>query len=170
MTHAEILIRPASQAEAADILHLVQWAMQVYASQSGITSPLDSQQETLTDMQRHIREDHVLVAEHKGHLIGTVRLVRLSDKTAYFSRFAVHPHLQRTGVGRMLYDAADIWLRQHQFAAVELHTALSNAGLVAFYQGRGFILVESENSRGYTRGRFRKELIDTGHLSDAAMG
>lgn len=158
MTHADILIRPATLAEASDILRLVQWAMQVYASQSGITTPLESQRETITDMQRHIRQDHVLVAEHKGHLIGTVRLVRLSDQAAYFSRFAVHPHLQRTGVGRMLYEAAEIWLRQQHFAWVDLHTALSNAGLVAFYEARGFVLVESDNSRGYPRGRFRKEL------------
>lgn len=158
MTHADIQVRPATLADAAELLRLIQWAMQLYASQSGITSPLDAQQEGLADMQRHIRQHHVLVAEHKDHLIGTVRLIRQPDGRAYFSRFAVHPHLQKSGVGRLLFQTAEAWLRQQGFREVELHTALTNPALVSFYESRGFELVETDHSRGYPRGRFRKRL------------
>lgn len=155
---AKIQIRPAVLADSAEILTLVSWAMQVYAQKSGITAPLDAFAETVQDHERTIRDHYVLVAEHRGHLIGTVRLIRLDRERAYFSRFAVHPHLQQTGVGKLLYQAAEDYLRQQRYQSIELHTALSNESLVSFYQSRGFHLQETDNSRGYARGLFVKSL------------
>ena len=156
--HAEIKIRPAVFADSAELLTLIQWAMHVYAQKSGITGPLDALSETQRDQERHIRDQLVLVAEHRGSLIGTVRLVRLDSRRAYFSRFAVHPHLQQTGVGKLIYQAAEDRLRQQGYQTVELHTALTNEPLVKFYESRGFELVETDHSRGYPRGLFRKTL------------
>lgn len=156
--HADITFRQAIPADSAELLKLIQWAMQVYAAKSGITTPLDAFSETVSDLEQHIARDHVIVAEHKHSLIGTVRLVRLSPDRAYFTRFAVHPHLQQTGVGRLLYQAAEAWLLGQSFRTVELHTALTNETLVTFYQSRGFVLAETDTSRGYPRGLFRKAL------------
>jgi GNAT superfamily N-acetyltransferase len=156
--HAEIKFRQAVLSDSTELLKLIQWAMQVYAAKSGITTPLEALTETISDLEQHITRDHVLVAEHKHTLIGTVRLVRKSPGQAYFTRFAVHPHLQQTGVGRLLYQAAEAWLLQNGFRSVELHTALTNEPLVQFYQSRGFRLIETDASRGYPRGLFRKEL------------
>lgn len=156
--HAEITFRQAVLSDSSELLRLIQWAMQVYAAKSGITTPLDAFSETVPDLEQQIAHDHVIVAEHKHTLIGTVRLVRLSPDRAYFTRFAVHPHLQQTGVGRLLYQTAEAWLLSHGFRMVELHTALTNETLVSFYQSRGFILVETDTSRGYPRGLFRKAL------------
>ena len=158
--HAEINIRPATPADSAELLRLIQWAMQVYAANSGITASLDAMRETEDDLKRHIIQNHVLVAEHKNVLIGTVRLIDLGNGHAYFSRFAVHPHLQQTGVGKLIYQAAEEWLCQQNFRTVELHTALTNEPLVNFYRSRGFDLVETDDSRGYPRGLFRKNLPD----------
>ncbi len=156
--HAQITIRPAVPVESPALLRLIQWAMQVYAANSGITASLDAMLETEDDLRRHIIQNHVLVAEHKGELIGTVRLIDRGNGHAYFSRFAVHPHLQQTGVGKMIYQAAEDWLLAQHFQSVELHTALTNEPLVSFYRARGFSLVETDHSRGYPRGLFRKDL------------
>ncbi|NCA99643.1 MAG: GNAT family N-acetyltransferase [Clostridia bacterium] len=156
--HADIIFRQAVPADSTELLKLIQWAMQVYAAKSGITTPLDAFSETVFDLEQQIARDHVIVAEHKHALIGTVRLVRRSPDQAYFTRFAVHPHLQQTGVGRLLFQAAEAWLLQNGFSIVELHTALTNETLVNFYQSRGFVLVETDSSRGYPRGLFRKIL------------
>ena len=95
MVHADLIIRQAVPADAADIKALILMAMDVYARNSGIHTPLDAQLETLADHRAHIRADHVLVVEHHGRLIGTVRLVRGEAGTAFFSRFAVLPALLR---------------------------------------------------------------------------
>jgi ribosomal protein S18 acetylase RimI-like enzyme len=154
----EIHIRQAVPADAPEIHALVQKAMAVYARNSGITAPLESQLETLEEHIAHILADHVLVAERHGHLIGSVRLVHGEDDTAYFSRFAVSPSLQRSGVGKQLYLAAEAWLKSRGVRSVRLHTALTNQPLVDFYIARGFRLIQENTARGYPRGTFQKDL------------
>ena len=158
MTRARIRIRQATVDDAPELLELIRQAMAVYAEQSGIETPLDAQMETQEDLVSHIMADQVLVAVLNDRLAGTVRLVRLDDQTAYFSRFAVSPGNQRSGVGQMLYQAAENWLADQGYASVILHTALTNEALVTFYRLRGFELVETHDGRGYPRGTFRKQL------------
>ena len=158
MTRAEIIIRQATPDDGPELLALIRIAMAVYARNSGISSLLDAQRETLDELLGHIRTDYVLVAEHRGKLAGTVRLNVGSDHAAYFSRFAVMPALQQTGVGKMLYQEAEAYLRDRQVHSICLHTALTNQPLVAFYQARGFVLTETRTDRGYPRGLFVKNL------------
>lgn len=156
--HAEVLIRQAKLEDAPELLALIRIAMAVYARKSGIATLLEAQTETLDELKAHLLSDHVLVAEHRGRLIGTVRLVHDGGDTAYFSRFAVLPTLQQTGLGKLIYQAAEDWLASQGVRTVCLHTALTNQPLVAFYESRGFRLIETKTARGYPRGTFQKEL------------
>jgi N-acetylglutamate synthase-like GNAT family acetyltransferase len=158
MTHADIMIRQANDSDGPELLALIRIAMAVYARNSGISTVLDAQRETLDDLLVHLKTDHVLVAEHRGRLIGTVRLILAEDGSAYFSRFAVLPALQQSGVGKLLYQRAEEWLRGCGVQTIRLHTALTNQPLVAFYRSRGFELVETKTARGYPRGLFEKKL------------
>jgi ribosomal protein S18 acetylase RimI-like enzyme len=157
-THHEYHVRPAVPADAPAILDLIGRAMALYVRNSGIATPLESQQEKLEDHVRHIQTDHVLIAEQDGHIAGTVRLILEPGGLAYFSRFAVEPHRQRGGVGRLLYAAAEAWFHAQGVRSILLHTALSNQPLVDFYKSRGFRLIEENTARGYPRGTFQKDL------------
>ncbi len=154
----EISIRQAVPADAPEIRALVQKAMAVYAHNSGITTPLESQLESLAEQVAQNQADHVLVVERHGRLIGSVRLVHGEDDSAYFSRFAVLPSLQRSGVGRQLYQVAEAWLKSRGVRTIRLHTALSNQPLVDFYLARGFRLIKESTDRGYPRGTFQKDI------------
>jgi ribosomal protein S18 acetylase RimI-like enzyme len=156
--HHDYRVRQAVPADAPEILALITRAMALYVKNSGIATPLESQQESPDDHVRHIQGDHVLVVEQEGHIVGSVRLILGQDGSAYFSRFAVLPHRQRSGVGRLLYQAAEEWLRGQGVHTVLLHTALSNQPLVDFYTARGFRLIEENAARGYPRGTFQKDL------------
>ena len=136
--------------------------MAVYARQSGIETPLDAELETMADVQVHIAQAEVLVAEQDGQLIGTVRLVRQDHDTAWFTRFAVLPDRQRSGIGQMLFQSAEERLCMSGCQQVLLHTALTNQNLVTFYQTRGFSLLDTNYERGYPRGLFIKKLHKTG--------
>ena len=161
-----ITIRKADDSDVDPLYTLIRQAMAVYAKQSGITQPLDALTESKSDLLHHIHVDHVLVAELHDQLAGTVRLIRADSETAYFSRFAVLPHLQQTGVGRQLYQAAEEWLRGQGFRQILLHTALSNEPLVGFYQARGFRLLHSSQARGYARGTFIKVLYSHQNVNE----
>ncbi len=154
----ELILRQARPEEAGQLHQLISQAMAFYAQKSGIKTPLDSEQESVSDLAVHIQHDMVLVAEAEGQLVGTVRLVRQNKDTAWFTRFAVLPQKQRGGIGRQLLDKATDLLRQAGCRQLLLHTALSNRQLVKFYQSRGFSLLHTSHERGYPRGLFLKWL------------
>jgi ribosomal protein S18 acetylase RimI-like enzyme len=158
MVKSELIIRRADEADGPELLALIRIAMAVYARNSGISAVLESQLETLDDLLAHIRSDVVFVAERRGRLVGTVRLVCGEDGSAYFCRFAVLPDVQRGGVGKEIYRTAENYLRSQGIRTVRLHTALTNKPLLAFYEARGFRLIEESTGRGYSRGTFQKVL------------
>lgn len=158
MTDSTLHIRQAVAEDAPELYNLIQHAMAVYAQNSNIKGQLDSQKESLEELQKHIAQEYVLVALQNDHPVGTVRLVRIDAATAYFSRFAVLPHFRKTGVGHKLYQEAEKWLLDQGYHKVVLHTALSNRDLVSFYEARGFYLQQTSFDRGYPRGKFCKNL------------
>ena len=80
------------------------------------------------------------------------------EKAAYISRFAVADSLRKTGLGLKLMDAALDLPECKDCGIVLLHTAVSNKNMCEFYANRGFVLVDSETSRGYRRGLFARVL------------
>ena len=155
----EVHIRQAVPEDVPALMGLILTAMTQYAHHSGITTLLDSQKETAADVLLHVVEDMVLVAESRGHLAGTVRLTIQPDGTAYFSRFAVYAQRQQSGIGKHLFEAAEIYLRQAGVTEILLHTAINNKPLVGLYTARGFELVSVSHDRGYARGTFRKMMV-----------
>lgn len=158
--HGVVRVRRAVADDAPQLRMLIDAAMAAYARDSAIPGLLDAQREDIDDLRRHIADDIVLIAELEGVPVGTARLVLGDGKEAYFSRFAVDPHLHRGGVGGILYAEAESELRRQGCQAVSLHTALSNTALLRFYQQRGFLVIGCSEARGYPRGLLRKALSD----------
>ena len=156
-----VRIRRAVLGDAPALLQLIQEAMRLYAEASGIPGTLESLREEQSDVERHIRDDVVLVAEYvhgeEASLVGTLRL-SFGDGPgeAYLSRFAVDPDLQRIGVGGALMHAVDLHAAAQGLRRIRLHTAMSNLPLIRFYRARGFEPVGSESSRGYPRALLEK--------------
>ncbi len=156
-----VRVRGAVHEDAPALHALILDAMRLYAEASGIPGMLDSLRETVEDVERHIHQDDVLVAEY-GHdgessLVGTLRLSSVDEAgVAYLSRFAVDPDVQRIGVGGALMHAVDLYAAARGLRIVRLHTALSNVPLIRFYRARGFVVLASEDSRGYARARLEK--------------
>jgi GNAT superfamily N-acetyltransferase len=184
MINADLLIRQANIKDAEQVMALIRRAMTVYAHNSKIESSLESLTETIHDIKQGIIDNYVLVAENRdGDLAGTVKLLlpvpmddlpdvaqeQITDiadcnkrqsavYAAWFTRFAVIPELHASGVGKLIYQAAEDYLVSQGISIIMLHTANTNRRLVNFYQARGFILAETDNSRGYERGLYIKQL------------
>ena len=156
-----VRIRPAVAADIPALHRMIRDAMLLYAEASGIPGDLESLRETPSDVERHVREDDVLVAEYLqgggSSLVGTVRLSSENEPdVVYLSRFAVDPELQRIGVGGALMHAVDLYAAARKTTAVRLHTSLSNLPLVRFYRARGFRIIDSDEARGYPRALLEK--------------
>ena len=61
-----------------------------------------------------------------------------AGRRGYLQRLAVHPQLQRQGIGRLLVDDALRWLRRWRVERVMVNTQRSNAGALALYERLGF--------------------------------
>ena len=83
---------------------------------------------------------------------------KISSRIAYFARFAVWDTWRSLGIGNYLLSHCESFARSTSCSHMLLHTALSNKGMVAYYEAHGFKLLSSDQSRGYDRGLFAKRL------------
>ena len=179
------LLRPATVSDIPEMHRVISVAMAQYAKDSSIPTVLDALLETEEDLKEYVLRDYFLLAFRGDNLVGTLRISRIgehsndsmkseapirckdrgdshdsenfSQKTAYISRFAVLPSMQKLGVGNALFLKAEEYLKANGIQRVFLHTALTNAHLVRFYTKRKFERIETTTDRGYPRGTFVKE-------------
>ena len=165
------ILRTAEPSDARAVRDLVREAMVHYREESGIhNDTLESLSESVESVRHRISENTCLCLFEGDRPIGTITMslcktpmkYSFSRKSAnflahytscgYISRFAVADSVRKTGLGSRLMDEA-LELPEGS-SLVLLHTAVSNASMCEFYYSKGFILVDSENSRGYERGLF----------------
>src|SRR5215475_14493272 len=96
--------RPASTADVAEIVALVESAYRGEASRTGWTTEadlLDGQRtdaDAVADMLRQPDSTVLLADEDDGQLVGCCRLERQAGGAAYFGLFSVRPLRQGAGV------------------------------------------------------------------------
>lgn len=184
-----VMIREAVPADAPELHRVVSEAMELYRIASGIPcGRLDAASETIADVRNAIGSVPVFVAVlPDGSIAGSVRLIGKSmreisgsdllgkvcpgsdscgkvcpepdSRVGYFSRFAVHEDLQGLGIGSLLYRAAEKQAIELHYSHLFLNTSLANRMMVSFYEKRGFVLIETDLSRGYPRGLFCKCIV-----------
>ena len=167
----QLQLRLATAGDAGSVRDLVRSAMVHYREESGIVNDtLESLSESVESVRHRIVKNKCLCLFDGDRPLGTITVSRcttpmkysFSKKSSnflahytscgYISRFAVADEVRKTGLGSRLMDEA---LELPESAdLVLLHTAVSNKSMCEFYASKGFILVDSENSRGYERGLF----------------
>jgi N-acetylglutamate synthase-like GNAT family acetyltransferase len=153
-------IRRARHEDAGEIVKIITEAMKKYASDSGIKGTLPALRETVSDVEDRIKTDIVLIALSKKNITGTLTIHKISDSRAEIRRFAVTPSVQRTGIGKKLFDEAKKIMTGSGYVEVVLHTAIENRYLFDFYISRDFKLISEDLSGGYRRGFMLKNLTD----------
>lgn len=81
----------------------------------------------------------VLLAADKetGHLVGSV-MVGHDGHRGWLYYVAAHPQAQGRGVGRIVVEAGEEWLRQRGVVKVQLLVRETNTTVVGFYEHLGF--------------------------------
>ena len=153
----QVLVRPATEADIPAINQVTHAAFQVYANDVRMPAAITALRETEEDVRRAVESIHVLVAEMEGEVVGSVRYQDIGG-IGYLSRFAVHPDLQRGGIGRALVQAVEDGCRAMGLPAIALHTSSRMSGLVHFYYRAGYFIHSTGTERGYIRALFVKEL------------
>ncbi|SEC50026.1 Acetyltransferase (GNAT) family protein [Paramicrobacterium humi] len=102
----------------------------------GLTRPWN---DPLADLDRALRGETsaVLAAVERDELLGTV-MVGHDGHRGWIYYLAVSPHRRRQGVGGMLLEAAERWLRERGVPKVMLMVRESNPDVLEFYRSRGY--------------------------------
>jgi ribosomal protein S18 acetylase RimI-like enzyme len=155
-----ISIRQAKKKDAALIEHILKTAFSGYHLLVEVEEPAKATRESAEDIILSMESNQVFVALY-NHLkcVGTIRLRMLDENTGYISRFAVLPHWQQSGAGKLLLLAAEDWFRERGASFVMLQTAMSMTPLVNYYISAGFRLASVSDEKGYQRGKFVKPLV-----------
>jgi len=153
-------IRPAKQEDAAEVMKITRLAFRVYQQALHSDAPLSALTETIDDVKRDIAHKLVYLAEDDGLVLGSIRVERLSPDLAYITRFSVNPDESSGGIGSELLTRALNECAKRGYAAAALHTNSKYFKLARYYYGKEFYVHSTENSRGYIRALFVKELKD----------
>lgn len=139
----ELTVRPATEAEANDVLALVRRAYRGEESRTGWTTEadlLDDERIELVEVQHKIsRPDGVVLLGFAGaELIACCELLDKGDGLAYFGMFAVRPDRQAGGIGRQLLAAAEAHARSWGAGTIEMTVIGQRRELIEWYQRRGY--------------------------------
>ena len=153
-------IRKATEADIPGILHITHLAFRIYKEETHADVQLSALTEDEEVVRSDIKNDEVFVAIQNRRIYGCIRVRKLSDDLAYIYRFAVDPDEHNAGVGTKLIEHAIEYCTEAGFAAIALHTNSKYFKLARYYYGRQFYVHSTDDSRGYIRALFVKELAD----------
>ena len=175
--NANILIRRLENRDTNTVLKAISAAAEIYCTNSGIAkSQIEAGKESPQTIQNLFCSSLFYGAEQNSQIAGTIRLtfpsvsellsfetyralnIDTNDMCSYISRFYVNPDMHGSGIGSQLVSFAENKARKEKAVGIFLHSAVSNKEMLSFYQKRGFRVVASENTRGYERGIFYKDL------------
>jgi GNAT superfamily N-acetyltransferase len=125
-------IRPASEAEAPEIVALINLAFQVEKFF------IDGDRIDLSRVRELYNKGEFLVASNGGPLTGCVYIEPRGDR-AYLGLLSVDPSLQGTGLGSLLVTAAEDRCRGNGASIMELNVVNLREELPPFYRKRGYI-------------------------------
>ena len=136
----EVIIRPP-KVEDASAINAIRRMDGVRENTLGLISEPVSR--TVQFLQNLDRNNHMLVAEVDGHVVGMASLMHSAHPRMHHSgsiAIAVHKDFQGKGVGRKLMEAlidiADNWL---MLVRIELGVIEDNTRAYALYESMGFV-------------------------------
>jgi len=150
-------VRKAVFSDIEEIRILARDSFEMYTKNAAITELIAPLEETYEDVKKAIETTDVFVALYNEEVIGSVRIQIKTDNTAYLSRFGVSSSHQNNGIGKILMNAIDNYMKELNINCLYLHTASRMFSLIRFYYGRGFYIESTTNDRGYIRALLCKE-------------
>ena len=149
-------VRKATLEDTDSIIKITQQAFKKYIEIAGLddTAALHESRE---QVENDIVDKLVYVAYIDEEVVGSLRVEKINEDTAYLSRFGVSADYQNLGIGKSMMGVFDSEMKKQGVKRVVLHTAAKASSLVRFYYGRGFYVHSTTFCKGYIRALLCKD-------------
>ena len=126
-------IRPATEADAENIVELINAAFRIVESFF-----VEGNRITLKEVLEYLQLGEFLLAEDNNRLIACVYLEARGERT-YLGLLSVDPTLQKSGIGSLLMTAAEDRWRERNAKYIDILTVSLREELETFYGKRGYV-------------------------------
>lgn len=139
-----LTFRPATLADLADLVVLVNAAYRSQESRNGWTTESDlvggpRADEAMLGADVERPGSRIVLAERDGTLVGCAYVTQISPTGAYFGLFGVRPSEQGSGVGRQVLAEAERVAREDwRLTTLEMTVLDVRSELLAYYERRGY--------------------------------
>jgi len=149
-------VRKATLEDTDSIIKITKQAFTKYIEVAGIEDTA-ALHETKEQVENDILVKLVYVAYIDDIVVGSLRVEKINEDTAYLSRFGVSDEYQNIGIGKSMMGVFDNEMKKMGVKRVVLHTASKASSLVRFYYGRGFYIHSTTFCKGYIRALLCKD-------------
>ncbi len=149
---ADLLLRPAAAADAAEIARCVEAAYSPYIERIG-----EPPGPMLDDYRQIVRDHRVFVVESGGGIVGAI-VLKEERGSVLLDNVAVLPSRHGEGIGRRLMLHAEGEARRLGYGVIDLYTHELMTENFAMYARNGYEEVERRTERGFPRIYMRKRL------------
>ena len=140
-------VRMATEQDAKVLMRLVHDAFSEYLGK--LDPPSGAHKETAESIRQHLREAYGAVAVLDEEPVGCVLFKQEKDHV-YLGRLAVVPRVRSLGIGGQLMSFVEDFAKTTDTPRVRLGTRLCLTHLIAFYEKRGYRVIEKTAHEGYS--------------------
>jgi predicted N-acetyltransferase YhbS len=158
----DLILREATEADAAAVLEVIQAAFGEYYEI--LDPPSGTHRETVDEIRKKMSLARTVLAVSGTAVIGCV-FSEERDGYVNFFRLAVRPEHRRQGVGRALIDYVEAQAQARGFGRVRLGVRLALPRLHAYYQRLGYRVLHYLRHAGYSEPTY---MIMEKHLPTAS--
>ena len=154
-----VITRPATTAEAAALVALINSAYRGDSSKAGWTTEadlLDGQRVDVEGLTETIaRPGNVILLHERDHApVACVHLERTGED-CYLGLLTIRPTMQGEGLGRQMLEAAERWAIDHWSSrTMHMTVIVQRTELIAWYERRGYRLTGERKPFPYGDERF----------------
>ncbi|WP_461246242.1 GNAT family N-acetyltransferase [Treponema sp. R6D11] len=158
----KVVKRREAENAAPQIRDVLLHAFQSYAMDAGLPfNSVGAICETVDEIKADIENKICYVGIYDGRIIATARLEPIEEgRSAYLSRFGVHPDFVSTGIGGKMLKFFEGQMMLHGCERILLDTASRASRTVRFYYNNGYHVIGTDKKYGYIRVKMEKELVD----------
>lgn len=163
------MLAPATDADIPAIVALMNYAYRggdpnAWNSESYIKGARTSDALLRAEIAGNPDGRQLVWRDESGALRGTVWVAPKSDGVWYLGSLTIDPAAQNGGLGRTLLSAAEDWVKAYGGTSVRMTVIHIRAGLLAWYQRRGYTITDETEPFPYGDDRFGEPQRDDLHF------